>query len=133
MVGNLFTVMEIRLSFPGALQPLYPHSVVNCVKNILTRLYLKYLSSAFSNSWLVVKKSILDLLNRHWRHPLHLVRGQALAQRLLHLRCMQGIPGGQGLHHRWGRYSLSWMRQAKTYVKDSSRSVTIIILMVMFC
>ena len=48
---------------------------------------------------------------RHRRHPLHIVRGPALAQRLLPLLLLQDLHGRQGLHHRQRGHPLPGVRQ----------------------
>jgi len=53
----------------------------------------------------------LPLRNRHRRHQVHLVRGPALAQRLLHLLELQEQHGRQGLHHGRRGHHLPRVRQ----------------------
>lgn len=67
----------------------------------------------------------LNQLFRHRRHPLHLVRGPPLAQRLLHLRAVQDLAGGQGLHHRRTGHHLSGVRQAETHVNTHKPSLAL--------
>lgn len=52
---------------------------------------------------------------RHRGHALHLVRGPALAQRLLPLLLLQDLHGRQGVHHRQRGHPLPRVRQEEAH------------------
>lgn len=61
-------------------------------------------------------------LIRHRRHALHLVRGAALASRLLCVRQLQDQPGGTRLHHRRTRHSVPRLCQAEADVSEGHQA-----------